>query len=72
MPITRRQLLHHSALAAGALTLPAIPGLASEVAPLAQAADDNLFTRMTWFNEPASSKINGDELTVRSKPSRNS
>ena len=23
---------------------------------------------MTWFNEPASSKVNGDVLTVRSKP----
>jgi hypothetical protein len=69
MQITRRQLLHRSALAAGALSLPTIPGLAAELAP---AADDNLFSRMTWFNEPASSKINDGELTVRSKPSRNS
>ena len=66
MQMNRRQLLHRSALAAGALSLRAIPGLASE--PPAPSADDNLFPRMTWFNEPASSKINGNELTVRSKP----
>src|SRR3569833_3140640 len=73
MQLTRRQLLHRSALTAGALCaaqsstlLHAIPGLASE--PSAPTADDSLFSRMTWFNEPASSKINGNELTVRSKP----
>jgi len=72
MPITRRQLLHRSALSAGALCLPSIPALAIEPANrFAQSApptDDNLFTRMTWLNPPASSKINGTELTVRSKP----
>ena len=63
--MNRRALLHRSALAAGALSLHALP--ASAIEPATPAADDNLFTRMTWFNEPASSKINGAELTVRSR-----
>jgi len=73
MELNRRQLLHRSALAAGVLCLPAI---AIEPAkPSAQStspAGDDPFSRMTWFNQPASSKINGSELTVLSKPYRNS
>jgi uncharacterized protein len=76
MQINRRQLLHRSALAAGALCaaqsstlLDAIPAIAQEpTTPPAQKPDDNLLTHMTWFNPPASSKITGTELTVRSKP----
>jgi len=69
MPITRRQLLHRSALAAGALSFPTIPAIAVEPqSPSAPPPGDNLFSRMAWFNPPASSKINGSELTVRSKP----
>jgi len=69
MHITRRQLLNRSALAAGALCLPSIPALATEPqSPSASPAGDDLFSRMTWLNPPASSKINGSELTVRSKP----
>jgi len=69
MHITRRQLLNRSALAAGALCLPSIPALATEPqSPSASPAGDDLFSRMTWLNPPASSKINGGELTVRSKP----
>ncbi|WP_109486356.1 DUF1349 domain-containing protein [Occallatibacter savannae] len=69
MQITRRHLLHRSALAAGALCLPNLPAIAIE--PQSQPtppAGDDLFSRMTWFNPPASSKINGGELIVRSKP----
>ena len=69
MQITRRQLLHRSALAAGALCLPSIPAFATETQPqAAPPAGDNLFSRMTWFNPPVSSKINSGVLTVRSKP----
>ena len=69
MPITRRQLLHRSTLAAGALCLPTIPAIAAETQSQPNPpAGDNLFSRMTWFNPPASSKIDGGELTVRSKP----
>ena len=67
--MNRRELLKHSALAAGALCLPSIPAFAIETqAQPNPPAGDNLFSRMTWFNPPASSKINGGELTVRSKP----
>ena len=70
MQLTRRQLLHRSALTAGALCTAQSSTLLHAIAsePPAPSADDNLFSRMTWFNEPASSKINGDELAVRSKP----
>ena len=69
MPITRRQLLHRSALAAGALCLPTIPAIAIEPSgSFASFPHEHIFDLMTWFNEPASSKINGGELTVRSKP----
>jgi uncharacterized protein len=76
MQLNRRELLHRSTLAAGALCtaqsstlLHAISGTRSEptISP-AQTADDNLLTRMTWLNEPASSKIGGAEITVRSRP----
>lgn len=36
----------------------------AEAAPSAQ---DDLFSRMTWMNEPASSKIVGEQIVVRSR-----
>jgi len=64
--MNRREILHRSALAAAALCFDPLRTIASE--PATPSSDDNLFTRMSWLNEPASSKINGTELTVRSKP----
>ena len=37
----------------------------AEAAPSAQ---DTLFSRMTWMNEPASSKIAAEQIVVRSRP----
>jgi uncharacterized protein len=37
----------------------------AEAAPSPQ---DLLFSRMTWMNEPAASKIAGDQIVVRSRP----
>ena len=38
----------------------------SQVAPAASSSD-NLLERMTWLNEPASSRRSGDQLLVRSR-----
>jgi len=67
MQMNRRQLIHRSALAAGALCLSSIAASATDSAEQAASVAGDLFARMTWLNEPASSKINAGELTVRSR-----
>lgn len=58
-PITRRSLIAQAAALAGAAPfLNTIPA----------ATDPELIARMTWFNEPASSKRAGGKLIVRSRP----
>src|SRR5260370_7288282 len=42
--------------------------LATPKATLAGAADADLITRMTWFNEPAASKRVGEKLVVHCRP----
>jgi hypothetical protein len=37
-------------------------------AAIAPSPHDNLLARMTWMNEPASSKITGEQLVVLSRP----
>jgi hypothetical protein len=63
--LNRRELLHQSALAGGALLFNGLPAASQQ--PTAAPPDEDLFKRMSWFNEPASSKIAGTELTARSR-----
>jgi hypothetical protein len=53
----------------GALVLTAGVVLSDQLgnAEAAPSPQDNLFSRMTWMNEPASSKIVGDQIVVRSR-----
>jgi len=44
-----------------------VGALAMTKATLAASADTDLISRMTWFNEPASSKRVGEKLIVRSR-----
>lgn len=57
---TRRSFLVHATAFAGTL---AVMDPTS-----AHAGETDLIARMTWFNEPASSKRNGDKLIVHSRP----
>jgi len=61
MGMDRRKFMGQSALVAGALTL---NGIEAWAAPASQA---DLLSRMKWMNEPASAKIDGTEITVRSR-----
>src|SRR6266478_3230890 len=45
-----------------------VGALAMTKATLAASADTDLISRMTWFNEPASSKRVAEKLIVRSRP----
>ncbi len=45
-----------------------VGALAMTKATLGASADTDLISRMTWFNEPASSKRVGEKLIVRSRP----
>jgi regulation of enolase protein 1 (concanavalin A-like superfamily) len=65
MPIDRRRFMNQSVLVAGALMLNAPLNAAGE--SLAASSDGQLLNRMSWMNEPASSKIVGNELMVRSR-----
>ena len=65
MIIDRRRFIGKAILATGALWLNAAQGLARNNALL--TGPDQLFDHMIWMNEPASAKITGSELTVRSR-----
>ena len=65
MGIDRRQFVNRSALMAGSLFLNG-PHLAQN-AWAAAPANEDLFSRMSWMNEPASAKITGNAITVRSR-----
>ncbi len=56
---TRRSFLVHAAAYAGTLAV---------MHPTLAYSADDLFARMTWFNEPLSSKRTGDKLIVHSRP----
>lgn len=61
----RRQFLDRSAFVGGALFLNAVQGPAKAWA--AAPANEDLLSQMSWMNEPASSKITGNAITVRSR-----
>jgi len=61
MGMDRRKFVGRSALVAGGLSL----GVTEAWTAPAQQAD--LLTQMKWMNEPASAKINGTEIAVRSR-----
>jgi uncharacterized protein len=63
--MNRRQFVNRSILLAGAVSFNAACSRA-EVS-LDAATSDGLLNRMSWMNEPASSKITGSEITVRSR-----
>ena len=65
MGMDRRQFVNRSALAAGALFLNGAQSTARAWA--AASANEDLFSRMNWMNEPASAKIAGNAITVRSR-----
>jgi uncharacterized protein len=63
--IDRRQFVNRSAVVAGALLLDGAYGTAEAWA--AAAGNDDLLGSMSWLNEPASAKIAGNAITVRSR-----
>jgi uncharacterized protein len=65
MGMDRRQFIDGSALVAGALFLDAAQMTTKAWA--AAAANDDVLGRMSWLNEPASAKIAGNAITVRSR-----
>ena len=65
MGLNRRQFVDQAALAAGAILLNRAGGTARASEPA--ASDNDLFEHMKWLNEPASVKISGGEITVRSR-----
>ena len=60
----RRALLRKALVLSGAVAMPGsllhAPGVTSQ--------PTDLFSRMSWFNEPASFKVSGTQLQVRSRP----
>jgi uncharacterized protein len=65
MGMDRRQFVDRSALVAGALFLDSAQWAAH--AQTAAPASEDSFSHMKWMNEPASAKISGDVITVRSR-----
>src|SRR5690349_11301782 len=65
MGMDRRQFVDRSALVAGALFLDAAQWTAKAWA--SPSASEDLFSHMSWMNEPASAKITGNAITVRSR-----
>src|SRR5579859_1954551 len=65
MGMDRRQFMDRSALVAGALFLNAAQWTAKAWA--GASANEDLLSHMSWMNEPASSKITGSAITVRSR-----
>ena len=65
MLIDRRRFVDQSVLMAGALFLSSAYGAPS--AGAAVSSNDELLNRMIWMNEPASSKILGGQILVRSR-----
>jgi hypothetical protein len=65
MRIDRRRFVNQSVLVAGALILNAPLNVVGE--GLAASPDGELWNHMSWMNEPASSKIIGNEIMVRSR-----
>jgi uncharacterized protein len=61
MGMDRRDFVGRSALVTGGLFLSEIRAWA------APQPDADLLSQMSWMNEPASAKINGTEITVRSR-----
>jgi hypothetical protein len=66
MSLHRRAFLQQSSIVAGGAMVTA-PAFSSIFSGLLHP-DDNLVSRMTWLNEPASSQRSGDQLIVRSRP----
>jgi regulation of enolase protein 1 (concanavalin A-like superfamily) len=65
MEMDRRQFVNRSAVVAGALFWNAVQGPVKAWA--AASANDDLFSHMSWMNEPASAKISGNAITARSR-----
>jgi regulation of enolase protein 1 (concanavalin A-like superfamily) len=65
MGMDRRQFVDRSALVAGALFLDLAQWTAKAWA--SPSANEDLFSHMSWMNEPASAKITGNAITVRSR-----
>jgi hypothetical protein len=61
----RRTLLRQSALAASGFTMGR--RLLAQVSPQGAESGNSLVERMTWLNEPASSKGSGGKLFVHSR-----
>src|SRR5215469_7043435 len=62
----RRALLRTALVLSGAVAMPRSVLLHAPTGVTSQPTD--LFSRMSWFNEPASFKVSGTELEVHSRP----
>ena len=62
----RRALLRKALVLSGAVAMPRSVFLHAPTGGTSQTTD--LFSRMSWFNEPAFFKVSGTELQVRSRP----
>ncbi len=65
MHMDRRRFTNQAVLAVGALLVNTASNTA-QAAP-STSSNDVLLNRMSWMNQPESSKINGDELVVHSR-----
>src|SRR5271154_87388 len=66
MQLNRREVLHQLLLATGAVLLE--PPMLAEPLQAPAPANNDLLSKMSWMNEPASSKMLGNRLIVRSLP----
>lgn len=65
MQMDRRRFMGQSLLVSSALLTSSVRAAAAISS--ASPSNDDLFSRMSWMNEPASAKISGNEIVVRSK-----
>jgi len=65
MTVGRRRFMNQSVLAAGALFFNSAAKAVQASSPA--SPKDELLSRMSWMNEPASAKIDGNEIVVRSR-----
>ncbi len=66
--LSRWSFLIHSYATAALAALPISVPWGAAAAEQVPAPDDDLIGRLTWLNEPASSKRSGDQITVCSRP----
>jgi uncharacterized protein len=66
MKLDRRDFVRESLLLTGAVAV--VQTVAATLPSLPKPPAEDLISRMTWFNEPASWKKSGDQIAVHSRP----